>query len=111
LEENYNLAKTTFNGITIKEIRYKYNYETLNKPTRWIKIILHHTGKNKNIKDIIDQHIKKNLWSSIGYHFIITKRGAIIYSRKLDTAGVILFLSTLWVYLVFHNYICIESLL
>lgn len=87
MEKNYHLANISFYNLRIKEIRYNYNYEVLNKPTRWIRIIIHHTNKNKNISDIINKHIKKNHWSSIGYHFLINKRGKIIYSRPLSNTG------------------------
>jgi hypothetical protein len=81
------LSKTQKFNIPIKKINYSFKVQNTNKPTKFIKIIVHHTGKNNTIQKIIDQHVKKNHWSSIGYHFMISKKGTIYYSRDLKYAG------------------------
>jgi len=74
-------------GLKIKKINYSFKITNTNSPTKFIKIIVHHVGKTKTIQEIIDLHVKKNHWSSIGYHFLIGKRGQIYYSRDLKYAG------------------------
>jgi len=86
--KNYILKKIMLFGLDMKEIIYDFKPIETNQPTHWIKIIIHHTGENQNtIQKIIDKHIKKNRWSSIGYHFMIGKNGQIYYCRNLKNAG------------------------
>lgn len=87
MEKDYMLKEIDFFGIKILQIIYNFRIEKTNSPTRWIKIILHHTGKNKTIQDIINLHVKKNRWSGIGYHFLISRTGKIYSSRSLSRAG------------------------
>ncbi len=85
--KNYVLSKINKFGIDMKRIVYDFKVEKTNSPTKWIKIVVHHTGKSKKIQQIIDLHVKKNRWSTIGYHFMISKKGTIYYSRSLNYAG------------------------
>lgn len=85
--KNYMLHKIEKFGINMKEIIYDFKVKDTNKPTNFIKIIIHHTGKSKKIQQFIDMHVEKNHWSSIGYHFMVSKKGTIYYSRNLKYAG------------------------
>jgi len=85
--KNYILNKINFLNLNMKEIIYDFKVQHSNEPTNWIKIIIHHTSNSNTIQKIINLHVMKNQWSSIGYHFLIGKNGQIYYSRKLNTAG------------------------
>lgn len=87
MEKSYFLKKTDFFDLKISELRYKFNPLLSNKPTKFIRIIIHHTGIKKTMQDIIDTHIKKNHYSKIGYHFVISKSGNIYYTRNLKYSG------------------------
>lgn len=85
--KNYMLKQKEFLGINIKQIIYDFKEQQTNTPTHFNKIIIHHTGKIKTIQEIIDKHITKNHWAAIGFHFMISKKGTIYYSRDLKYAG------------------------
>jgi len=85
--KDYFLSKIEKFGLKIKKINYNFKIEKTNNPTHWIKIIIHHTGKSSSIQDIINLHINKNKYSSIGYHFLIDSKGQIYLSRDLNSAG------------------------
>lgn len=83
----YMLSKTEKFGLPVKKVNYSFKVQDTTQPTKFIKIIIHHTGKSNTIQKIIDLHVKKNHWASIGYHFMISKKGTIYYSRELKYAG------------------------
>jgi len=85
--KQYTLLKTDKFGIPVKQIYYDFKIQETNKPTQFIKIIVHHVGQFRTIQQIIDQHVDKNRWTSIGWHFMISKKGTIYYSRDLKYAG------------------------
>ncbi|MDA3855779.1 MAG: peptidoglycan recognition family protein [Candidatus Woesearchaeota archaeon] len=85
--KQYILAKIVEFGLPMKKIHYDFKVQDTNEPTKFIKIIIHHTGKNKTIQSLIDNHVKKQHYSSIGYHFMISKKGTIYYARDLKSAG------------------------
>lgn len=85
--KNYILSKTTILGIPVEKINYNFQVQDSPTPTKFNKIVIHHTGKNKTINQIIKNHIIKKKYSSIGYHFMIGKTGKIYYSRNLKYAG------------------------
>jgi len=87
MQKNYVLKKVLYLGLEIYKIIYDFKIENTSLPTRYINIILHHTGNTKTIQDIIDLHVKKKHFSSIGYHFLISKSGKIYLSRELKYAG------------------------
>ncbi len=87
MEKAYFLRKIELFGLQINKIIYDFDVKKTNLPTRFINIIIHHTGKQKTIDDVIDSHIKKNRYSSIGYHFMISKTGKIYQTRELKFAG------------------------
>ncbi|MCA9459105.1 MAG: N-acetylmuramoyl-L-alanine amidase [Nanoarchaeota archaeon] len=85
--KNYLLQKINYLELPMKKIIYDFEIKETNTPTKWIKIVIHHTKNRKTIQSIIDLHVKKNRWSEIGYHFMIGNKGQIYYTRELDTAG------------------------
>lgn len=85
--KNYELIRKTILKVPMKVVDYDFKLQKTNKPTKYIRATIHHTGKNKTLQQIIKQHIDKNRWSAIGYHFMIGKRGQIYYSRDLKLAG------------------------
>lgn len=85
--KQYMLAKIEEFGLSMKKIHYDFKVQETNQPTKFIKVIIHHTGKNKTIQSLIDNHVRKQHYSSIGYHFMISKKGTIYYSRDLKSAG------------------------
>lgn len=85
--KNYLLKQRELFGLDIKEIIYGFKEQQTNKPTYFNKIIIHHSGNKTTIQQIIDTHIKKNHWAAIGFHFMISKKGTIYYSRNLKYAG------------------------
>lgn len=88
LKKNYLVTNLKLFNLEVKKIHYDFKVDKLAKPTKFIRIIIHHTGnKQKSIQDIIDLHVKKNHWSTIGYHFTISKSGNIYYTRDLKYAG------------------------
>jgi len=85
--KQYFLKKIQLYDIEVEKIIYDFKVNQTNTPTRFINIIIHQTGNKKSIQEIIDLHVKKNHWSAIGYHFIISQTGKIYYSRELKYAG------------------------
>jgi len=83
----YILSSIELFGVRMKKINYKFDCCKTNSPTKFIKIVIHHVGNKKTIQEIIDLHVKKNKWATIGYHFLIDKSGKIYYSRELKYAG------------------------
>lgn len=87
MEKSYFIKKIELFGIQISKIIYEFEVSKTNSPTRFINLIIHHTGKNKTIEQIIENHVIKNKFSSIGYHFMISKTGTIFQTRQLKYAG------------------------
>ena len=87
MEKAYFLKKIELFGLQVNKVIYDFNVAKTNLPTRFINIIVHHTGKQKTIDDVIENHVKKNRYSSIGYHFMISKTGKIYQTRELKYAG------------------------
>lgn len=85
--KQYMLLKKEMFGLNVKQIYYDFKVQETTKATKFIKIIVHHSGNNRTIQQIIDNHVKKNKFSSIGYHFMISKKGTIYYARDLKYAG------------------------
>lgn len=85
--KNYMLKKRELFGVNLKEIIYDFKEQHTIAPTHFNKMIIHHSGNRKTIQEIINLHINKNHWSSIGFHFMISKKGTIYYSRNLKYAG------------------------
>ena len=87
MQKNYVLKNILYLNIEMYKIIYDFKIEKTSIPTRFINIIIHHTGNTNTIQGIIDLHVKKNHFSSIGYHFLISKSGKIYLSRELKYAG------------------------
>lgn len=85
--KNYELVRKTILKVPMKVVNYDFKVQKTNKPTKYIRIVVHHTGKNKTLQQIIKQHIETNRWTAIGYHFMIGKKGQVYYSRDLKLAG------------------------
>ena len=85
--KQYTLVKTELFGMEMKKIHYDFKIEATSKPTKFIKIVVHHVGKSKTIQQIINKHVKKQNYSSIGYHFMIGRNGQVYYARDLKYAG------------------------
>ena len=85
--KEYMLTKIDFLGLNLKKINYAFKVENTNISPKFNKIIIHHTGNPRTIQKIIDLHVNKNHWTSIGYHFLIGKNGQIYYSRDLSNPG------------------------
>lgn len=85
--KEYMLTKIDLMGLNMKKINYSFKVENSNISPEFDKIIIHHTGNPRTIQKIIDLHVTKNKWTSIGYHFLIGKNGQIYCSRDLNTPG------------------------
>ena len=87
LQENYILHKKKIGDLQVSELRHNFEVKRTLKPTKYIRIIYHHSENRKNIKDIFDLHYYRYRWACIGYHFVIDKKGKIYQTRDLDIAG------------------------
>lgn len=85
--KEYILTKIDYLGLNFKKINYTFKVENSSITPKFDKIIIHHTGNPRTIQKIIDLHVNKNHWTSIGYHFLIGKNGQIYYSRELSNPG------------------------
>lgn len=85
--KQYILTKEKLGNLPIKKINYTFKIEKTASPEKFTQIIIHHTGNPRTIQQIIDLHVKKNKWTTIGYHFLIGKNGQIYLSRDLKIAG------------------------
>src|SRR6056297_2040206 len=85
--KQYILKKKELFNLPMKEIHYLFEQTNTSKPDKFKHIIVHHTHNRHTIQKIIDLHMKKKRWASIGYHFLIGKNGQIYISRDLGFAG------------------------
>lgn len=85
--KDYILSKYEIFNLQVKKINYTFKVEKPKVTPKYDKIIIHHTGNTKTIQKIINLHVNKNKWTSIGYHFLIGKNGQIYYSRDLSSPG------------------------
>jgi len=85
--KDYNLEDFNLFNLKIKKVIYNLNLNKPNLSFNYKNIIIHHSGNSNTISKIIDLHIKKNNWDSIGYHFLINNCGEIYYSRSLEFVG------------------------
>lgn len=72
--------------LKIIEQTYKWN-GSLTKRASTKYIILHHRAGNGDVQSIHMQHIKKNKWVGIGYHFYVRKDGSVYRGRPIDKVG------------------------
>jgi hypothetical protein len=87
MEDYYYFHKENFEGLEIIKLRYNFDVLSTTKPTRYIRIIYHHSENCKSLKDIFELHYRRYRWGCIGYHFVISKSGKIYYTRDLSHAG------------------------
>ena len=86
--KSYVLKKIDYLGLEVKRVDYTFQIRKAVDPTKFIRIIVHHTGaKQRTLQNIIDLHVEKNKWAAIGYHFMIGKNGQIYYTRDLKYSG------------------------
>lgn len=83
----YILSNLDFHGLKVKKLNYKFDCCESAEANSFNKIIIHHSGKYDSIDKILNNHIIKKKYSTIGYHFVIGKNGVIYYSRDLKYAG------------------------
>lgn len=52
-------------------------------------IVMHHTAwtKDATVDDIAKIHIDQNGWRSVGYHYLITKKGTVYQLKKYEDIG------------------------
>ncbi len=85
--KQYLLTKTEIFGMPVKKINYSFEVEEPKPMKKVTSIIIHHTGNSNTIQKIINNHVKKKHYTSIGYHIIIGKNGQIYYSRDISKIG------------------------
>ncbi len=85
--KDYVLTKTNLYDLPIKKIHYSFKVGDIQPLETPKYLIIHHTGNTKTIQKIINLHIKKKMWASIGYHFLIGKNGQIYYARDIKLVG------------------------
>jgi hypothetical protein len=85
--KQYTLTKDEIFGIPVKKINYNFEIDGI-KPLKTPQyIIIHHTGNPNTIQKIINNHVKKKHFTSIGYHILIGKNGQVYYSRDIEKTG------------------------
>ena len=75
--KQYLLKKKELFNLPMKDIHYSFEPKNTSKADDFKFIIVHHTENRQTIQKIIDLHVKKRRWASIGYHFLIGKNGQI----------------------------------
>lgn len=85
--KQYLLTKTELFGIPVKKINYNFKVDETKDMKKPQYIIIHHTGNANTIQKIINSHVKKKHYTSIGYHLLIGKNGQVYFSRELNKVG------------------------
>lgn len=65
---------------------YNFNWERSLDQVNYLAI--HHTGgaDSQTPRDLANEHMTKNGWGGIGYHFLINKQGEVFYVGDISTA-------------------------
>jgi hypothetical protein len=85
--KQYTLTKETIFEIPCKKVHYSFTVSPIQNNTEITHIIIHQTGNANTIQKVINNHVKKRHFSSIGYHILIGKNGQIYLSRELNKVG------------------------